>query len=60
MGIHSLIPDAQTLLALEPEELAGVVLQYLRPTLPSGPGSDGYDIPVDTPRPYAAGQNCLG
>lgn len=29
MSIHSLIPDAETLLALEPEELAGVVLQYL-------------------------------
>jgi len=28
MSIHSLIPDAETLLALEPEELAGVVLQY--------------------------------
>lgn len=29
MSIQSLIPDAQTLLALEPEELAGVLLQYL-------------------------------
>ncbi len=29
MSINSLIPDAQTLLALEPEELAGVLLQYL-------------------------------
>src|SRR5437588_3428486 len=28
MSIHSLIPDAQTLLALEPEELAGIILQY--------------------------------
>jgi hypothetical protein len=29
MSIHSLIPDAQTLLALEPEELAGILLQDL-------------------------------
>lgn len=29
MTIHSLIPDAQALLGLEPEELAGIVLQYL-------------------------------
>ena len=29
MSIHSLIPDAPTLLALQPEELAGVVLEYL-------------------------------
>jgi len=32
--IHSLVPDAEALLALEPEELAGVVLQYLN-SLPS-------------------------
>lgn len=29
MNIQNLIPDADTLLALEPEELAGYVLQYL-------------------------------
>lgn len=29
MSIHSLIPDPEVLLALEPEELAGVVLEYL-------------------------------
>ncbi len=29
LTIHSLLPDPEALLALEPEELAGVVLQYL-------------------------------
>jgi len=29
LSIHSLLPDPEALLALEPEELAGVVLQYL-------------------------------
>lgn len=29
LSIYSLIPDPKTLLSLEPEELAGVVLQYL-------------------------------
>lgn len=29
VSIHSLVPDSEALLALAPEELAGVVLQYL-------------------------------
>lgn len=29
MSIHSLVPDATALLSLEPEELAGVLLEYL-------------------------------
>ena len=34
MSIHSLVPDATALLALEPEELAGVLMEYLN-TLPA-------------------------
>ena len=33
-SIHSLIPDPETLLALEPEELAGIVLEYLNSRAP--------------------------
>ena len=29
MSTHSIIPDPEALLALEPEELAGVILEYL-------------------------------
>ena len=29
MSIHSLVPDAKALLELEPEELAGVLMEYL-------------------------------
>ena len=29
MSIHSLIPDAERVLALDPEELADVLMQYL-------------------------------
>ena len=29
MSIHSLVPDATALLALEPEELAGVLMEHL-------------------------------
>lgn len=28
MSIHSLVPDAKAVLALEPEELAGVVMEH--------------------------------
>ena len=35
MSIHSLIPDPKALLELEPEELAGVLLQYLNALSPS-------------------------
>ena len=35
MSIHSIIPDAPTLLALEPEELAGIVLQYFNSLPPN-------------------------
>jgi uncharacterized protein (TIGR02391 family) len=35
--IHDLLPDGNALLALEPEELAGVVLQYLSSIDPSNP-----------------------
>ena len=28
-GIYELLPDPEALLALEPEELAGVIIQYL-------------------------------
>ena len=31
-SIHSLLPDPQNLLSLEPEELAGYVLEYLIPS----------------------------
>lgn len=37
MSIYSIIPDAEALLKLEPEELAGVVLQYLN-TCPENGG----------------------
>jgi uncharacterized protein (TIGR02391 family) len=30
-SIHDILPDAETLLALEPEEIAGIVLEYLSP-----------------------------
>jgi uncharacterized protein (TIGR02391 family) len=33
-GLHELLPDPEDLLALEPEELAGVVLQYLNSLSP--------------------------
>ena len=29
MSLYSLVPDSEALLALEPEELAGILLQYL-------------------------------
>ena len=29
MSLHSLVPDATALLALEPEELAGVLMEHL-------------------------------
>lgn len=35
MSIHSLVPDAAALLALEPEELAGVLMEYLNSLPPS-------------------------
>jgi len=38
VSIHSLVPDAQALLALSPEELAGVVLQYLNSLSSSNSG----------------------
>jgi len=38
MSIHSVMPDAQALLALEPEELAGVVLQHLNSVSQEWPG----------------------
>ena len=38
MTIHSLIPDPEVLLALEPEELAGVVLEYLNTLDPRSSG----------------------
>jgi len=37
MSIYNILPDHEALLALEPEELAGVVLQYLN-TLPENAG----------------------
>ena len=39
MSIFSIVPDAPALLALEPEELAGVVLQHLN-TLPADGSGD--------------------
>jgi len=38
MTMHSLIPDPDVLLALEPEELAGVVLEYLNSLDPRSSG----------------------
>ncbi len=38
MGIFELLPDPEALLALEPEELAGVVIQYLNSLPDSGHG----------------------
>ena len=38
-SIHELLPDADALLALEPEELAGVVLEHLNSVHPSNPSS---------------------
>ena len=35
LSIHSLLPDAEALLDLEPEELAGVLLEYLNSLPPS-------------------------
>ena len=37
-SIHTIIPDAETLLTLEPEELAGVVLAYLNSLTPQEGG----------------------
>ncbi len=34
MSIYSILPDAEALLNLEPEELAGVVLEYLNSLSP--------------------------
>lgn len=44
MTIHSLIPDAQGLLALEPEELAGVILQYLNALPPNAAELNRYNF----------------
>ena len=35
VSIHSLVPDAKALLELEPEELAGVLMEYLNSLSPS-------------------------
>ena len=35
MSIHSLVPDAEALLELEPEELAGVLMEHLNALHPS-------------------------
>lgn len=44
MSIHSLIPDAQALLALEPEELAGVLLEYLNSLPENAPELNRYNF----------------
>ena len=35
VSIHSLVPDSKALLALEPEELAGVLMEHLNSLSPS-------------------------
>lgn len=37
-SIHSIIPDPETLLVLEPEELAGIILEYLNSLSPGESG----------------------
>jgi hypothetical protein len=38
MKLHDLVPDADTLLALEPEELAGILLEHLHRIAPQARG----------------------
>lgn len=56
--IHELLPDGDALLALEPEELAGVLLQYLNGVHPSNPGllnRYNFSLP-ETTKGYPAAQ----
>jgi hypothetical protein len=58
MSIASIVPDPEALLALEPEEVAGIVLQYLNSSSASNSGQlNRYNFSLphtvqDYPREY--------
>lgn len=57
MSIHSLISDPQALLELEPEELAGVLLEYLNSLTPSEEGQlRTYHFSLDAAGEYPKSQ----
>lgn len=47
MQIHEIVPDVEVLLELEPEEVAGVVLEYLCAFSGSGGGINRYNFSLD-------------
>ena len=58
MSIHALVPDAEALLELEPEELAGVVMEHLNSLPASEQGQlNRYNFTLDhTVREYPQDQ----
>ena len=58
MSIHALVPDAEALLELEPEELAGVVMEHLNSLPASAQGQlNRYNFTLDhTVREYPQDQ----
>jgi uncharacterized protein (TIGR02391 family) len=52
-SVHSILPDAEALLALEPEELAGVVLEHLNSLGPSDISTlNRYNFGLNAPQGY--------